>query len=132
MLRSTASPLYIFRHYETVKNSHFSFFFMENFQCLRRVAPSFFFDILQQTGFSKTQRVPPSTILKTLRFLSLGYGADFRRSRLVNFSSFLLFSDKVTTETGIFNFLDFSIYYLPRRQWEQIFDWPFRNHMCTT
>ena len=42
-----------------------------------------FFDILQQTGFSKSQRVPLATILKALRFLSLGYGADFRRSRLV-------------------------------------------------
>ena len=44
-----------------------------------------FADILQQTGFSKAQRVPPFTILKTLRFLSLGYGAYFRRSRLVCF-----------------------------------------------
>ena len=44
-----------------------------------------FFDILQQTGFSKSQKSPPSTILKTLRFLSLGYAADFRRSRLVFF-----------------------------------------------
>ena len=43
-----------------------------------------FFDILQQTGFSKSPKSPPFTILKTLRFLSLGYSADFRRSRLVN------------------------------------------------
>ena len=42
-----------------------------------------FFDILQKLDFQKDQRVPPSTISKTLRFLSLGYGADFRRSRLV-------------------------------------------------
>ena len=34
--------------------------------------------------FQKAQRVHPSTISKTLRFLSLGYGADFRRSRLVS------------------------------------------------
>ena len=32
--------------------------------------------------FQQAQRVPPSTILKTLRFLSLGYGADLGRSRL--------------------------------------------------
>ena len=43
-----------------------------------------FFDILEKKlDFQKAQRVPPSTILKTLRFLSLRYGADFRRSRLV-------------------------------------------------
>ena len=42
-----------------------------------------FLDILQQTEFSKSPKSPPSTILKTLRVLSLGYGADFRRSRLV-------------------------------------------------
>ena len=33
--------------------------------------------------FQKTQRVPPFTISKSLSFLSLRYGADFRRSRLV-------------------------------------------------
>ena len=42
--------------------------------------PFNFFDILQQTGFSKG---PPFTILKTLRFLSLRYSADFRRYRFV-------------------------------------------------
>ena len=41
------------------------------------------FDILQQTGFSKSPKGPPFTGLKTLRFLSLRYSADFRRSRLV-------------------------------------------------
>ena len=45
---------------------------------------SFIFLIFcNKLDFQKAQRVPPSTILKTLRFLSLGYGADFRRSRLV-------------------------------------------------
>ena len=44
-----------------------------------------FFDILQQTGFSESRNRPPFTILKTLRFLSLRYSADFRRSRLVFF-----------------------------------------------
>ena len=42
-----------------------------------------FFDILQKTGFSKTPKGPPFTGLKTLRFLSLRYSDDFRRSRLV-------------------------------------------------
>ena len=41
------------------------------------------FDILNQTGFSKNPNDPPFTSLKTMRFLSLGYSADFRRSRLV-------------------------------------------------
>ena len=59
--------------------------FTEIFQCLRRVAPSFFLIFCNKLDFQKAQRVPPSTILKTLRFLSLGYGADFRRSRLVVF-----------------------------------------------
>ena len=43
-----------------------------------------FFDILQQTGFSKSPKSPPFYNFKNfVRFLSLGYGADFRRSRLV-------------------------------------------------
>ena len=50
----------------------------------QRVRPPFnLFDILQQTGFSKSSKGPPSTGLKTLRFLSLRYSADFRRSLLV-------------------------------------------------
>ena len=80
-------PLH-FRHYETVKNSHV-LFFLENF-----IIFSKFFDVSEgsllhflifcnKLDFQKAQRVPPSTILKTLRFLSLGYGADFTRSRLV-------------------------------------------------
>ena len=54
--------------------------FSENFlvfKCL--LILSFFFDILQQTGFSKS----PFSTLKTLRFLSLRYSADFRRCRLL-------------------------------------------------
>ena len=80
------APFYIFRHYETVKKF---FIFLENFKNFSMSPESrsfIFFDILQQTGFSKSPNSPPSTILKTLRFLSLGCGADFRRSRLV-FSS---------------------------------------------
>ena len=37
-----------------------------------------FFDIVQQTGFSKSPKSPPSTILKTLRFLSLGHCGIFQ------------------------------------------------------
>ena len=49
-------------------------------------------DILQQTGFSKSPKSPPSTILRTLRFLSFRYGADFRRSRLV-FLIYMMFEN---------------------------------------
>ena len=56
-----------------------------------------FFDILQQTGFSKSPKSPPSTILKTLRFLSLGYGANFRRPRLVSYC-FQLYLDNADWE----------------------------------
>ena len=42
----------------------------------------FNFDILQQTGFSKSPEGPPFTGLKSLRFLNLRYTADFRRPRL--------------------------------------------------
>ena len=45
-----------------------------------------FFDNLQQTGFSKFKKSNTTfTILKTLRFLSIVYSADFRRSHLVDF-----------------------------------------------
>ena len=84
-------PFYVFRHYETVRNSHFSFFFenKKNWKiCLSpKGLPFNLFDILQQTGFSKSPKGPPFTGLKTLRFLSLRYSADFRRSRLVCFLS---------------------------------------------
>ena len=44
---------------------------------LRRYTP-------QQIGFSKNPKVPPFTISNSLSFLSLRYGADFGRSRLVH------------------------------------------------
>ena len=52
-------------------------------------SPLNFFDILQQTGFSKSRKGPPLTnFLKKCAFLSLRYSADFRRSRLVvNFNN---------------------------------------------
>ena len=102
--RTRPYGLSFFRHCETFFSKYF---------CLQRVPPSSFFDILQQievskspkglpfqvfrhyeTGskfsffdfsffFSKNPKGPPFTISKSLSFLSLRYGADFRRSRLV-------------------------------------------------
>ena len=70
----------------------FSFFvFFENFQIFSKIfivsegSLLHFFDILQQTGFSKKPKAP-SNNFKNFSFLSLTYSADFRRSRLV-FSS---------------------------------------------
>ena len=66
--------------------------FFENFKFQRKIefffvskgSPLHFFDILQKTGFSKNPKGALFTVLKTLRFLSLRYSADFRRSRLVH------------------------------------------------
>ena len=82
------SFFYIFRHYEIVKNSHLSFFWKikknsKFFNVSEGSLLRFFLIFCNKLDFQKAQRVPPSTILRTLRFLSLGYGADFRRSRLV-------------------------------------------------
>ena len=41
------------------------------------------FHTLEQTGVSKSPTGPPFTLLKTSRFLSLRYSADFGHSRLV-------------------------------------------------
>ena len=63
-------------------------FLLENFKFFRNFSMSpkgrsfIFLIFCNKLDFQKAQRIP-STILKTLRFLSLGYGADFRRSRLV-------------------------------------------------
>ena len=75
-------PVYVLRHYEIVQNSHFSFFFRKlkkiDIFCLQRVPfDILLFDILQQTGFSKSPKGPRFYRFKN--FLS----ADFRRSRLV-------------------------------------------------
>ena len=80
-------PFQIFRHYETFKILIFfpkisTKKFSNFFKCLQR--PSFIFLIFcNKLDFRKAEIVPPFTILKTLRFLSLRYSADFRRSRLV-------------------------------------------------
>ena len=47
-----------------------------------KCSPFNLFDILQQTAFSKSPKGPHFTGVKILRFLSLTYSADFRRSRL--------------------------------------------------
>ena len=57
--------------------------FIEKFLMSPKGSYSFFFNVLQQTGFSKSPKNPPLTILKTLRFLSLRYSAVFRGTRLV-------------------------------------------------
>ena len=131
--KSQRVPLLHFRHCDTVQKSHF---FRKLFN-VSKWSPFNFFEILQQTGFSKRPKCPrfyklrhceiflndlfstcdifrrkklgeklfPSLvehkkaffgclsepfiktswhILKTLRFLSLRYSANFRRSRLVS------------------------------------------------
>ena len=62
------------------QNSHSFFVCLSKFFLLQ------LFDILKQTGFSKSRKGPPFTILKPLRFLSLRYSANFRCSRLVVFT----------------------------------------------
>ena len=82
--RPKGLPFYVFRYRDCSK---FSVFVL-----LRKLKIRFFFvfkgppfnlfDSLQQTGFSKSLKRSSFTGLK-LRFLSLRYSADFRRSRLV-------------------------------------------------
>ena len=87
-----------FKFFGTMRLSKFSFFFSKIstkkfsnfFKCLQR--PSFIFLIFcNKLDFRKAEIVPPFTILKTLRFLSLRYSADFRRSRLVVILYFVTF-----------------------------------------
>ena len=59
--------------------------FFSKFFCRQRVPLQVFLIFCSKLKFQKAQRVSPSTILKTLHFLSLRYSADFRRSRLVSF-----------------------------------------------
>ena len=67
--------------------------FHENFKFLKNCSDGFHKMRLAQNSFrfffffQKTQRVPPFTISKSFSFLSLRYGADFRRSRLVIFKT---------------------------------------------
>ena len=83
--KSMKALFYIFRHYETVKSSHFLFFFeklkkIEIFQCLRK--PSFLKYFATNWIFKKPKESPLYNF-KIFALLSLGYGADLRRSRLV-------------------------------------------------
>ena len=55
-------PFYVFRHYATVQNSHFSFFFRKLKKWsffVSKGSPFNLFDILQYTGFSKSPKDPP-------------------------------------------------------------------------
>ena len=73
-------PFLLFRHYETVlKFSFFVFFstiFSKIFSYIFKCLPSIFLILCNKLDFQKVERVPPFTILKTLRFLSLRYSAD--------------------------------------------------------
>ena len=79
----------VFGPMRLVQNSHFSFF-LQNFfknvfefhQMSPKGSPSFLI-FCNKLDFQKVERVPLFTIIKTLRFLSLRYSADFRRFRLV-------------------------------------------------
>ena len=77
------SLLNIFRHCDTFQISNFLFIFPKIFKCPQRVNPSIFLTFCNKLDCQKSQKVSLFTILKILRFLSLRYSADFRRSRLV-------------------------------------------------
>ena len=73
------SPFYIFRYCDIVQKSNFQKFYLEIFLKSLNGPPLIFFPIFNQLEFHKAQSVPLFTIL------SLGYSADFGRSRLVVF-----------------------------------------------
>ena len=58
-------------------------FFFENFLMSPKGRSFNFLIFCNKLDFQKAQRLPPFTILKTFRFLSLGYSANFRRSVLL-------------------------------------------------
>ena len=59
--QSQRAPFYIFRHYESVGK-------FENFLMSPKGLALNFFDLLQQTGFSKSPKAPALTISKALAF----------------------------------------------------------------
>ena len=66
---SKGPPFLVFGTVRLSQNSHFLFFFRKIFSKKFRIfLMSQFFDILQQTGFSKSRKGPPFTSLKTKRF----------------------------------------------------------------
>ena len=69
-------PFYIFRHCDTVQKSQFKNF-LGIFFMSPKGPPLIFFSFLQPAGVSQSPKGPPFSIL------SLRYGADFGRSRLV-------------------------------------------------
>ena len=87
------SPFQVFRHSETVSKFSFLVFFRKFFQIFfSRIflmspnCPFNFFDILQQTGFSKKAKKPYYNF-ENFSILSLRLSAEFRRSRLVHFKT---------------------------------------------
>ena len=70
-------PFYIFWHCDTVQKSHFKNFFGKFFHVPKGSPFNFVFHFLQPAGVSQSPKGPPFSIL------SLRYGADFGRSRLV-------------------------------------------------
>ena len=80
LINPKGSPLYIFRHYDTFKIFIFRFFF-ENFLMSPKGFFNFF-DLLQQTGFSKSPKGPPSYNFKNLlkNFPSWNYFTGVRWS----------------------------------------------------
>ena len=105
-------PFKVFRHYETVQNSHFSFFiwkfFIKSNLFVSKGYPLRVFWYFATNWIWKSLKGPRFTILKTLLLLSLWYSADFRRSSLVflklkfpiaeTFIKLKLFSDVYTIE----------------------------------
>ena len=78
-------------------------FFLENLKIFRNFSMSpkgrsfIFLIFCNKLDFQNAQRAPLLQFKKKLRFLSLGYGADFRRSRLVFPSGFPRYTSKCTT-----------------------------------
>ena len=88
-------PFPVFRHCETFKILIFRFFefFSKNFQIFLlspNGPPSSFFDILQQTEVSKSQKGPPSLVFGTVRLFQNSHFSFFRKFFQKNFRIFLL------------------------------------------
>ena len=68
--KAQSPPFYIFRHYQTVQNDHFSFFF-DNFLMSPKGSPFNFLIFCNELDFQKAQRVPPFTIFDIVRFFEM-------------------------------------------------------------
>ena len=128
MLKKPKEPPFTF--FSTMSLLNILIFLKKFFNCFRKDALLFFFDIMHQTGFSKSPKSPPFTI-KKLRFLSLGYGADFRRSRLIFDMSFLLvvsMNNQILFETLYSEKMKF-IWHLVRNHWRSHL-WHLMSSVC--